>query len=79
MLTHALGRDWREARRVAFDPEAVLEQLRLFDAASIPAVSPDLPAGVSDVRFKAELTGVRHLSPTALRGEAGLFEATFGP
>ena len=78
ILTLALGRDWREGRRVAFDPDAAAKNLRLYDATAVPSVPADLPSGVTDVRFKAELTDARPLSRAKLRDDGGLFDAVFG-
>lgn len=62
ILAHGLGRDWRKARRVGFDPEAASNGLRLYNATVIPKVDPSLPVEVSEVRFKSELTDTPPLS-----------------
>jgi len=78
ILALGLGRDWRKARRVAFDPEAALDGLRMYDATVIPTVSPDLPVEVSEVRFKSELTDTSPLSRADVVRRGGLFKAMFG-
>ena len=78
ILALGLGRDWRKARRVAFDPEAALDGLHLYNAAVIPKVSPDLPVEVSEVRFKSELTDTPPLSRADVVRRGGLFKAMFG-
>jgi hypothetical protein len=78
ILALGLGRDWRKARRVAFDPEAALDRLCMCDATVIPKVSPDLPVEVSEVRFKSELTDASPLSRADVARRGGLFKAMFG-
>jgi len=78
ILALGLGRDWRKARRVAFDPDAASKGLRLYDAAVIPKVDPGLPVEVSEVRFRSELTDVRVLSRAEVVRRGALFEAMFG-
>jgi Putative PD-(D/E)XK family member, (DUF4420) len=46
ILTLSLGRDWRNARHVAFEPEAALKKLRFYDVAFVPKVDPSVPAEV---------------------------------
>ncbi|MDQ3564999.1 MAG: PD-(D/E)XK motif protein [Pseudomonadota bacterium] len=78
ILALGLGRDWRKARRVAFDPDAASKGLRLYDAAVIPKVDPGLPVEVSEVRFRSELTDVPLLSRAEVVRRGSLFEAMFG-
>jgi hypothetical protein len=78
ILTLSLGRDWRNARHVAFDPDAALNKLRLYDVISVPKVDSNVPTEVSAVRFKAELTDVSALSRSEAIRLGGLFEAVFG-
>jgi Putative PD-(D/E)XK family member, (DUF4420) len=78
ILTLSLGRDWRHARHVAFDPDAALAKLRLYDVALVPKLDSNIPAEVSDVRFKTELTDVSTLSRSEIIRLGGLFEAVFG-
>lgn len=78
ILALELGRDWRKAKRVAFDPDTALNALRLYDAIVIPKVDPSLPIEVSDVRFTSELTEVPSLPRTEVARAGGLFDAMFG-
>jgi hypothetical protein len=77
VLTIALGRDWRKANRVAFDPDFALRDLRLYEATAIPKVSPSIPVEVSEVRFCSELTDVPTVSLAAAARRGGLFQALF--
>ncbi|MGH8069994.1 MAG: PD-(D/E)XK motif protein [Candidatus Entotheonellia bacterium] len=78
ILALGLGSDWRKARRVAFDPETALNGLHLYNATVIPKVDPNLPAEVSEVRFKSELTDTPPLSRADVVRRGGLFKAMFG-
>jgi hypothetical protein len=78
ILALGLGRDWRKARRVAFDAGAATNMLRVYDAMLIPKVEPSLPVEVSEVRFKSELTDTPTLSRTEVARRGGLFKAMFG-
>lgn len=51
-----LGANWRQAADMRFDYELAATSLCFFDSASIPTVPEPLPAGVSDVRFQADLS-----------------------
>ena len=78
ILTLNLGRDWRNARNVAFDPEAALNKLKLYDVKFVPKVDPDVPVEVSEIHFKSELTDTPSLSRADAVRHGGLFEAMFG-
>jgi Putative PD-(D/E)XK family member, (DUF4420) len=78
ILALALGRDWRKTRRVAFDPDAALNGLHLYNATVVPKVDPNLPVEVSEVRFKSELTDTPPLSRADVVQRGGLFKAMFG-
>jgi hypothetical protein len=78
VLALCLGRDWRKARRVAFDTEQAANRLRLYDARSIPRVDLNFPAEVTEVQFKAELSNVLPLSRADVADRGGLFAAMFG-
>lgn len=77
VLTLGLGRDWRRANRIAFNPDTALRDLRLYDAAAIPKVSPSIPVEVSKVHFCSELTDVTAISPATAARRGGLFEVLF--
>ena len=78
ILAFSLGRDWRMAPRVAFDPDVATANLRLYDATAIPTVDSKLPAEVTEVRFKSELTDVAVLNQLEVARRGGLYEAVFG-
>lgn len=78
VLALSLGRDWRKARRVAYEPDAAANGLRLYEAAMIPKIGSNLPVQVSEVRFKSELTDVLPLSRAEVAARGDLFQAMFG-
>jgi hypothetical protein len=78
ILMGQLGKDWLEARHVRFDPESARRELRVYMADQIPKVDCDLPATVSDVRFKSELTSIIPQKRSRLKSAGGLLGAMFG-
>lgn len=78
ILALSLGRDWRKARRVAFDADSAYSQMRLFPASSIPKVDPALPAQVTHVQFRSELTQAGTISREEAAANGGLLAALFG-
>jgi len=74
----SLGRDWRKARYVAFDPNVALHKLNLYDAALIPRIDLNVPAEVTEIHFNSELTDTPSLSRAEAVRLGGPFEAIFG-
>lgn len=70
-----LGESWRSAMEERFDRELAQESLAFFATENIPKVSPELPCGVSEVRFKSDLTGQVATDLARLRVAQGLFRA----
>jgi hypothetical protein len=70
-----LGNSWRSSLQDRFDLQLAETSLAFFEPMSIPKVNPDLPAGVSNVRFRADLTGVPTADTRALRAFGELFQA----
>ena len=73
----ALGDAWQDAQFRAYDSQRAAESLAFFDAKDIPKVSAELPRGVTDVRFRSDLSLARPIDTTAYRGAALLFDACF--
>lgn len=61
-----LGCDWRRAKEERYCVSSALESMLLYDGASIPKVSPDVPPEVSDVRFKVEMWSVPTFDAAAI-------------
>ena len=72
VVGQTLGQNLRAGMAERFDRELAREPLEFFEADRIPAVGVDLPAGVSDVRFKSDLTGVPPSPAAAIRARGGL-------
>jgi hypothetical protein len=70
-----LGEGLRQAMGDRFDTELAEKSLAFYDPESIPKVNPDVPSGVSDVRFKSDLTGKQPVETPRMRGAAGIFRA----
>ena len=77
-MSKSLGRDWKRAVRVAFDPQLAAQSMRLYWAADVPKVDPAVPDGVRDIRFTAELTDVQTVSVTDAVAQGGLYLALLG-
>jgi hypothetical protein len=75
VVAASLGQSWRNALDDRFDCERAQESLQFYDAQSIPRIGQNLPPGVSDVRFKSDLTKATPLGIVALREAGGLFQA----
>ena len=76
VITLTLGDRWREAELEMFDRPAARQSLAFFRPSDIPMISPDLPAGVSNVRFSSDLTGKVPYSIREARALGGLISST---
>lgn len=61
-----LGTSIKEAMELAFDVTLTDTSLRFFNLADVPSIRGPLPAGVSDVRFRSDLSALEDLSVQAL-------------
>ena len=75
IISLTLGENWRDALEARFDRELAEESLTFFDASSIPTVSRNLPPGISEVRFKSDLTACPPATIQNFRALGGLFQA----
>ena len=76
VVAQTLGDSWRQAQEERFDREAAENSLGFFEAKAIPSVDPNLPGGVSEVRFRVDLTGVPSANLSQYRALGGIFGAT---
>ena len=75
MVVKTLGSNWANALDEGFDDRLARTSLQFFAASSIPSVNPELPAGVTNVRFLSDLTNVVPVQAGAFRSKGGLFSA----
>jgi len=75
IISLTLGENWRDALEARFDIELAESSLAFFEASTIPAVGGNLPPGVSDVRFRSDLTDCPPAPIQDLRTLGGLFQA----
>lgn len=61
-----LGTSLNEALAWTFDVKLAESSLRFFDLTALPAIRGALPAGVSDVRFRSDLSAMASVSAQAL-------------
>lgn len=79
VVADTLGRDVQSALGWSFDLERATSSLRMYDMSVIPAIRPPLPAGVSGVRFLADLAGCRQLGKARIDAFAPAERALLPP
>ncbi|RJQ14146.1 MAG: PD-(D/E)XK motif protein [Nitrospiraceae bacterium] len=72
---NALGASWSTARSKRYDRYLAEQSLLCFDIRSMPRVSEDQPHGITDVRFRADLSFSRPIDKYSYRGLGPLFNA----
>lgn len=75
IISSTLGENWRDAFEDRFDVELAEDSLAFFETTNIPMVSRNLPSGVSEVRFKSDLTNCTPAPIPYLQALGGLFQA----
>jgi Putative PD-(D/E)XK family member, (DUF4420) len=75
VLSIALGSTPQAARETSFDWELAKESLRFYDAQEVPSISPELPAGVTEVHFKADLSYVQSAERLLRESGPGILSA----
>jgi hypothetical protein len=75
LISSTLGKNWRDAFDAQFDIELAEESLKFFDVSTIPTVSRNIPAEVSEVRFKSDLSNCPSIDLQHFRKQGGLFKA----
>lgn len=70
-----LGDAWHQASDVRFDERLAEESLVFYETSKIPSVNPNLPTGVSGVRFRSDLTESDSAESSFYLMEGGIFEA----
>lgn len=58
----SLGTNFSEAMKVSYDPIITESSLRFFNLTEIPAIREPLPAGVSNVHFRSDLSAMNGFS-----------------
>ena len=71
----SLGKNWQRWRETSFDYGRSMASLAFFDAASVPRPATPIPAGVSDIRFVADLSALEKVDLTASRFRGPLMVA----
>lgn len=70
-----LGENWRYASEERFDKDLAQDSLAFFEAGVIPALNWQIPPGITEVRFKADLTGRPTADLRQYRTMGGLYQA----
>jgi hypothetical protein len=71
----ALGTSWSAAMSKRYDRQLAEQSLFFFDIRSMPRVSEEQPRGITDVRFRTDLTLVRPVDRKSYREAGPLFKA----
>ena len=58
VIALTLGDAWQQASDARFDERLAEESLTFYETSTIPSVDPNLPSGVSGVRFRSDLTEI---------------------
>ncbi len=58
----SLGSSWSYARLLSFDEQLAKQSLAFYDAQDIPRVSNNAPAGVTEIRFRSDVSLGRTIS-----------------
>ena len=75
IIARTLGNAWQQASEVRFDERLAEESLLFYETSSIPSVDPNLPPGVSQVRFRSDLTEINPEENSLLHETGGIFNA----
>jgi len=75
IVAFVLGDSFADCMDERFDAELAKSSLSFFWSADVPSVNPDVPAGVSQVEFEANLAGLPSVPVRLLRPQGGLFAA----
>jgi hypothetical protein len=57
----SLGSSWQQARGLAFDEHLAMNSLAFYDAQDVPHLPQEIPEGVSEVRFRSDLSLATHI------------------
>ena len=75
VIALTLGDAWQQASDARFDERLAEESLEFYETSVIPSVNPNLPSGVSGVRFRSDLTEIPTTEISHFPEEHRLFEA----
>lgn len=75
VVASSLGTEWRASAQAGFDSELASDSLRFYAAETVPSLSPDIPRGVSDIRYTSDLSGAQTLVFKEMLGIGELFGA----
>lgn len=74
IVARTLGRGIAQAMKVQFDTQVARNSLSFYDSVDVPRIEAvNIPARVSDVHFKADLSRTKPINPNKLYPESDLF------
>jgi hypothetical protein len=75
VVADSLGQEWRLGLEESFDVDRAAESIAFYRGGAIPSVESRLPAEVSDVRFRADLSRLAPANLGDLQRDGGIFRA----
>lgn len=70
-----LGDDWKIARDRAFDSQLALTSINFYDLDTIPRVHKKHPQGVSEIRFRSDLSHAKPIIRSNYKNSSPLFDS----
>lgn len=70
-----LGDNWSRALDERYDYEMAAQSLAFFESRLIPSIGPDIPMGVDEIHFRADLTGIPMADQASYKALGSLFQA----
>jgi hypothetical protein len=74
----SLGKHWQKWRETSFDHSRAIASLAFFDASTVPRPATPVPAGVSEIRFVADLSALEKVDLKASRFRGQLIGSLCG-
>jgi len=72
-VASTLGADWMRGREDSFDREWAVDSMRFYARTSVPCPDMNVPTGVTNVHFQADLGGATALAEAELGAVGGIF------
>jgi hypothetical protein len=79
ILAWLMGSEWRDTLDIRFDRELAEQSLAFYDPSAIPQIAGDIPQGVSDITFVADLSSSTRVPADVSRALGGIFAAAIRP
>lgn len=68
-----LGKELKTATKDRFDYQLAKKSIAFYSSEVIPCINPNLPKGVSDVHFRADLSDIPAVNKKTFKSQSGIF------